>query len=373
MQLQQRQQRQQRDRAQCEVAMVPWEGNELVKWNSSAAVRLPTALPTRASSKLAQIPTKIPTKILTKIPTRLPSQLGCLVPTNGPTRIPTVVSISKFYTHSHVDSPVANTTAVTALTPRRSQTKSNWNTAWDSNLPTELHDNWYEFLKPVVWNWSRLTSRKTVPDEAAAVPRSMLDPAMERVSFENATSMKSVGAPRNSCSEPVELNQLTNTTIRSSLTPTDILVLPISMEVGAMIESSFEQYRHLVYQPLRRGQISKRLHKHQEQKRKPQNKHQPQAIKRRKAQQQRVRYADAAFQFCGRQRDYQRVAEAVDHRHEFDRIVREYTTESSRRLKSSRYRPGSSLPDLDCGGLYIRRGQRLRAHSKAMRWSAQGK
>jgi len=74
-----------------------------------------------------------------------------------------------------------------------------------------------------------------------------------------------------------------------------------------------------------------------------------QSIYRRKTQQQRSRYADAAFQFCGQQEDYERVSGAMDHKHEFDRIVREYIdTGKHRRSKQSRYRPGSPLPEMNC-------------------------
>ena len=88
--------------------------------------------------------------------------------------------------------------------------------------------------------------------------------------------------------------------------------------------------------------------------------------------QRRVRYADAAYQLCGRQADYHRVLAGADHRREYDRMVREYIANGDRdrdrddkigggrgeKVKGmkkvvaveilGRYRPGSPLPKISC-------------------------
>merc|ERR1712086_193016 len=72
-------------------------------------------------------------------------------------------------------------------------------------------------------------------------------------------------------------------------------------------------------------------------------------------EQQRTHYADAAYQVCGYQGDYNRVLASSDYTVEYDRIVREYITIDSSNMEqkrstaaSARYTPASPLPEFKC-------------------------
>jgi len=72
-------------------------------------------------------------------------------------------------------------------------------------------------------------------------------------------------------------------------------------------------------------------------------------------EQQRTHYADAAYQVCGYQGDYNRVLASSDYTVEYDRIVREYITTDSSNMEqkrstvaSARYTPASPLPEFKC-------------------------
>jgi len=89
----------------------------------------------------------------------------------------------------------------------------------------------------------------------------------------------------------------------------------------------------------------------------------------KKTRQQRVRYAGAAYQLCGRQADFGRVMRSSDHKYEYDRMAREYIANKIGRSTSDginmngkkekdvwkrssqlvgRYRPGAALPKINC-------------------------
>merc|ERR1711865_1196303 len=72
-------------------------------------------------------------------------------------------------------------------------------------------------------------------------------------------------------------------------------------------------------------------------------------------EQQRTHYADAAYQMCGYQGDYNRVLASSDYTVEYDRIVREYISTDSSNMEekrstvaSARYTPASPLPEFKC-------------------------
>jgi len=270
-----------------------------VRFESLSAIGQSSAVAQRdAMRRIRRLPTKMPSKFPTKMPTQPPS------------KTPTVASIT---------SPTKSSIPIT------------------SRLPTNATD---QIIYPKYLSESQL---KPLNDPRSPIPAPLTVTEQPMAS----TALASWSAPM----LPLLYIQgmlnvgMWNHKVATETSASNRTTKKVSLDVTSVNSSVRELYLqrpHYRHPYNKIDCLDSRRHKHHSGHRTQQDK----TLHRRKLWQQKTRYADAAFQFCGRQSDYNRVLQAHDHRHEYDKIVREYSTTDNGDF--SRFRPGSPLPELKC-------------------------